>query len=114
MDASATRCLVGLGKAKYVDMQNLWIQEASKSGLFTRRKVDTNVNPADLITKPLVKPRIEQPMGGMTWAHGRVDRQESDDVFATWEPQKSGTLVASSVLRDSSSDDDVVLVSGQN
>ena len=35
LDASATMCFVnrkGLGKAKHVDMQNLWIQEASKSG----------------------------------------------------------------------------------
>ena len=33
LDASATMCPVnrrGLGKAKHVDMQNLWIQEASK------------------------------------------------------------------------------------
>ena len=34
LDASATMCLVnriGLGKANYVDMQNLWIQETSSS-----------------------------------------------------------------------------------
>ena len=30
-------------------MQNLWIQEASKSGQFVTKKVDTNVNPADLL-----------------------------------------------------------------
>ena len=51
LDASATMCLVnrrGLGEATHVDMQNLWIQEASKSGRFTKRKVGTNVNPADL------------------------------------------------------------------
>ena len=42
LDASATVCLVnrrGLGKAKHVDMQNLWIQEASKSGRFAAKKV---------------------------------------------------------------------------
>ena len=44
----------------------------------------------------------------MTWTQGRVDRQERDDVFATWRSKKSGTLVASSVLRDNSSDDDAV------
>ena len=43
----------GLGKAKHVGMQNLWIQEASKSGKFvTKKEVGTNVNPADLMTKP--------------------------------------------------------------
>ena len=68
LDASATRCLVnrrGLGKAKHVDMQNLWIQEASKSGRFTTRKVGTNMNPADLMTTPLADPKIEQFMGSM-------------------------------------------------
>ena len=122
LDASATMCLVNrrsLGKAKHVDMQNLWIQEASKSGRFTTRKVGTNVNPADLTTKPLAKPKIEQLIGIMGYESmeddvdsKKVDRQERNDVFATWGPKKSGTLVASSVLRDSSSDDDVILVSG--
>ena len=61
--ASATMCLVsrrGLGKAKHVDMQNLWIQEASKSGRFVTKKVGTSVHPADLMTKPQPKPKIEQ------------------------------------------------------
>ena len=53
----------GLGKAKHVNMQNLWIQEASKSGRFTTRKVGTNVNPADLMTR--AKPKIGQLMGIM-------------------------------------------------
>ena len=52
----------GLGKAKHVDMQNLWMQEACKSGLFTTRKVGTNMNPADLMIKALAKPKIEQLM----------------------------------------------------
>ena len=52
----------GLGKAKHVDVQNLWIQEASKSGKFVTKKVGTNVNPADLVTKPLPRPRIQQLM----------------------------------------------------
>ena len=46
LDASATICLVnrgGLGKAKHVDMQNLWLQEASKSDLFTTRKVGMDI-----------------------------------------------------------------------
>ena len=55
----------GLGKAKLVDMQNLWIQEASKSGRFATKKVDTSVNPADLMMKPIPKARIEQLMSLM-------------------------------------------------
>ena len=68
LDASATLGLVnrrGLGKAKHVDMQNLWIQEASKSGRFVTKKVGTSENPADLMTKPLPKPKIEQLMSLM-------------------------------------------------
>ena len=68
LGASATMGLVnrrGLGKAKHVDMQNLWIQEASKSGRFVKKKVGTSVNPADLTTKPLPKPKIEQLMSLM-------------------------------------------------
>ena len=41
LDASAMMCLVNrrrLGKAKHVDMQNLWIQEASKSAGSSRRR----------------------------------------------------------------------------
>ena len=49
-----------LGKAKHVDMQNLWIQEASKSGEVVTKKVGTSVNSADLMTKPLPKSKIEQ------------------------------------------------------
>ena len=68
LDASATMCLVnrrGLGKAKHVDMQNLSIQEASKSGKFVTKKVGTSVNRADLLTKPLPTPNIEQLMNLM-------------------------------------------------
>ena len=68
MDTSATMGLVNrrrLGKAKHVHMQNLWKQEASKSGRFVTKKVGTSVNPADLMTKPPPKPRIEQLMSLM-------------------------------------------------
>ena len=65
LDASATTCLVnrrGLGKAKHVDMQNSWIQEASKPKRFVTKNVGTSVNPADFMTKPMSRPKIEQLM----------------------------------------------------
>ena len=46
LNAVATLCPVnrkGLGTAKHVDMQNLWIQEASKSGKFATKKVVPHV-----------------------------------------------------------------------
>ena len=44
----------------------------------------------------------------MTWTQRRVDRQKRGDVLATWESKKSGTMVASSMLRYSSRSDDFV------
>ena len=76
--ASATMCLVnrrGLGKAKHVDMQNLRISEASKSGRFTTKMVDTSVNLADLMTKPVSKARTEQLMSLMGYEF--VDHETS-------------------------------------
>ena len=65
LDASATMCLINprrLGKAKHVDMPNLWIQEASQSGWFITKKPGTNVNRGDLMSKPLPRPKVEQLM----------------------------------------------------
>ena len=87
LDASATMCLVnrrGLGKAMHIDMQNLWIQEASKSGQF---EVGTSVSPGDLLTKPLPKQKTEQLMNLMgyefmkTGADVLKGRREHDGVF---------------------------------
>ena len=68
LDASATLSLVnrrGLGKAKHVDMQSQWIQEASKSDRFATKKIGTTVNPADLMTKPMTQQKVEQLMSIM-------------------------------------------------
>ena len=73
LDASAAMCLVshrGLGNAKHVDMQNLWIQEASRSGRFVTKKVGTSVNPAsaDDPVQPRwpTSPRLVPPCCGAT------------------------------------------------
>ena len=46
------------------------------------------MNPVDLMTKPLAKPKIEQLMGimGYEFIGDDVDskKQERDDVLATW------------------------------
>ena len=63
VDGASTLCLVnrrGQGKAKHVDMQNLWTQEASKSGKFVTRKEGCQANLADLMTTPPPRPQIEQ------------------------------------------------------
>ena len=65
-------------KAKHVDLQNLWIQEASKSARFVTKKVGTSVNPADLMTKPLPKPKIEQVTSSQR------SRRECRSVVQRW------------------------------
>ena len=46
---------------------------ASKSGRFVTKKVGTNVNPADLISKPLPKPKIEQLMNHMGYEFTKTE-----------------------------------------
>ena len=68
LDASATLSLVnrrGLGKAKHVDMQSQWTQEASESDRFATKRIGTTVNLADLMTKPMTKQKVEQLMSIM-------------------------------------------------
>ena len=56
-------------------MQSLWVQEASKSNRFTT-KIGTNVNPADLMTKPLTKQKIEQLMSIMGYEFLENDKSQ--------------------------------------
>ena len=55
--ASANR--VGLGRAKHIEIQNLWLQDAVKAGRLKVLKVWGEANPADLGTKPLSRARID-------------------------------------------------------
>ena len=67
-------------------MQNLWIQEASKTHQFVTKKVGSNVNPADLMTKLLPRPIVEQLMSLMGYEFMRTDavtRKGSTRVSAT-------------------------------
>ena len=68
MDSSAALSLSdrrGLGKAKHIDLQHLWLQDAAKEKRIHPHKVHTDVNPADLMTKPLSEDRITKLMGLM-------------------------------------------------
>ena len=70
LDASATMCLgqtrMDWAKRSMSDRRDIRIQEASMSGLFATKKVDTIVNPADLMTKPIPKASIGQLMNLMS------------------------------------------------
>ena len=43
----------GLGKTRHIEVQYLWIQHEVKEGKLTVKKVDTNNNLADLLTKAM-------------------------------------------------------------
>ena len=42
----------GMGKAKHIEIQHLWLQEAVRSGKLTVEKITTETKSSDLGTKP--------------------------------------------------------------
>ena len=61
MDSSAALSLTqrtGLGKAKHIDVQHLWLQDLAREGRVTYKKVPGDQNPSDLMTKGLSHERI--------------------------------------------------------
>ena len=58
VDATATIGMLsreGLGRAKHVDIQYLWLQEKVKTQKLQLSKVPSLENPADMFTKPLTE-----------------------------------------------------------
>ena len=79
IDATAAIGIIhrrGLGKVRHLDVQELWCQEAVKTGLFKVRKVDGHSNTADLMTKPLDRKSIESHMARMGFSHRRCMQNE--------------------------------------
>jgi hypothetical protein len=62
MDASAALGLInrqGLGKARHIETQWLWVQQATREGRVAMHKIPGKENPADLFTKPLNREMID-------------------------------------------------------
>ena len=62
MDASAALGLIdrqGLGKARHIETQWLWIQQPTREGRVLMNKIPGKENPADLFTKPLNREMID-------------------------------------------------------
>ena len=49
---------LGLGKVRHLSVQDLWIQQKVRQGEIEVQKLPGEVNPSDLMTKPLDKSRI--------------------------------------------------------
>ena len=65
IDSSAALSLIsrtGLGKAKHIEIQHLWLQEAVRSGKLTMEEIPTESNSSDLGTKHLTSERSEMLM----------------------------------------------------
>ena len=66
---------MGLGKTRHIRVQYLWIQERVHAGDLKVRKIGTDKNPADLLTKPLtveiMKKHLEKMQ--MEFRSGRAD-----------------------------------------
>ena len=70
MDASAALALInreGFGKARHVETQWLWIQKAVREGRLQVSKIHGELNPADLMTKPLCVDKIDEFMKKMSY-----------------------------------------------
>ena len=66
MDSAAALALnqrEGLGRAKHIRIQDLWMQEAVREKRLTLSKVPGEHNPADLFTKGLPADRVAHLMG---------------------------------------------------
>ena len=72
MDASAALGLInrqGLGKARHIETQWLWIQQATREGRVIMNKIPGKENPADLFTKPLNQEMIDGFMKSLGYFH---------------------------------------------
>ena len=68
VDASAAIGMMnrtGLGKAKHIETQFMWVQEKIKHGTFELVKVGTAKNPADIFTKQLAERAMIEHLGRM-------------------------------------------------
>ena len=78
-DASAALAISqrqGLGKLRHIDVHWLWLQERIKNGDIAASKVKGTENPADLMTKHLSGPEINQYLVDMDFekTEGRADK----------------------------------------
>ena len=68
MDASAAIGVLqrqGLGRMKHIEVQSLWLQDSARKKEVEIRKVHTDENLADLMTKPLAKHKVDRHLDHM-------------------------------------------------
>ena len=68
LDNSAAVCLVhrvGVGRIRHMDSRTFWLQSVEERGLARFSKIDGKDNVADIGTKDLQRPRVQQLLGMM-------------------------------------------------
>ena len=72
VDSAAALSLVhreGLGKAKHVDIEHLWVQPTQSNGKLKYEKVHTHYKSADLMTKATSAERMIMLMNAMGYSY---------------------------------------------
>ena len=80
VDSSAAIAMMtreGLGKARHIDTQVLWVQEAVQNNILTLKKVRTDLNPADIFTKQLPERNVNEHL----WSMGCFAQHLGDDIY---------------------------------
>ena len=99
----------GFGKTRHMEVQYVWIQHEAKEGKLTVKKVGTNNNPADLLTKKMCGEKVMKYIAEMGFD---IDRSRAntapllltDDKLAcsvtkqTWRPQRRAYQTVSPLL----------------
>ena len=65
IDSSSALSLIhktGLGQAKHIEISHLWLQQAVRDRRIECAKIHTDINGADLLTKPLPADKVQQLM----------------------------------------------------
>ena len=78
---------IGLGKVKHLHTQFLWVQERVANNDFTLRKVGTDDNVGDLMTKYLDRPKLDKFTHklGYTFRPGRHELAPLHDTASGFE-----------------------------
>ena len=84
------------------------MQEVSKSGKFVTKKAGTNVKPADLKTKPLPRPKIEQFMKLMGYQFAENDQMEpKNEIYSVFHEKQSAGQVCRALKHEAQRTEDV-------
>ena len=83
-DSSAAKSFAsrrGLGRMRYIEVKELWLQEAVCRGRIQLKKANGTVNPADLFTKYLTNVDIDKHLNSLNIS--RIQACANDSTVTT-------------------------------